>query len=273
MPSRFITLILIFSVSLLAFACGAPKNEEPAPVQGKSYEEIQSEVFGTVADFDKEILAGKTEELGYKPPAERPVFGATATYPHPDVSNANFKPSATDPLTGADWKDLHAVITTTKGDIEIEFYHDVAPRHVENFVWLVRDGFYDGLKWHRYVAGFVIQGGDPKGTGEGGPGYTVPAEFSDKQHVLGAVAAARLGDEVNPKKESSGSQFYICLDDVHHLDNEYTVFGNVVRGMDVVDKLRQTDYMEKIVIVNVNDIAAGEPSAPAEPAEEIVIGE
>jgi cyclophilin family peptidyl-prolyl cis-trans isomerase len=152
-------------------------------------------------------------------------------------------------------------------------YHDVAPRHVENFVWLARDGFYDGLVWHRYVAGFVIQGGDPKGTGEGGPGYTVPAEFSDKQHVLGAVAAARLGDEVNPKMESSGSQFYICLADVHQLDNKYTVFGQVVRGMDVVDKLRQTDYMEKIVIVNVNDIAANEPEAPAEPTEEIVIGE
>jgi cyclophilin family peptidyl-prolyl cis-trans isomerase len=140
-------------------------------------------------------------------------------------------------------KDTVAVIKTKFGDIVIAFDEKLAPRTSENFKKLTREGFYNGTTFHRCVPGFVIQGGDPNSKsndktkhGMGGPGYTTPAEIGGK-HVKGAVAAARLGDAVNPKKESSGSQFYICIKDVPFLDNEYTVFGTVIRGMDVVDKI------------------------------------
>ncbi|MEO0083370.1 MAG: peptidylprolyl isomerase [candidate division WOR-3 bacterium] len=124
------------------------------------------------------------------------------------------------------------------GKIKIELFTNEAPKTTENIKTLVAKGFYDGLTFHRVVPGFVIQGGDPKGDGTGGPGYTTPAEISPKlKHLRGTVAMARLGDQVNPKRESSGSQFYICLANIPHLDGAYTIIGQVVAGMDVVDKI------------------------------------
>ncbi len=131
------------------------------------------------------------------------------------------------------------VIETDYGNIEIELRPDKAPKTCANFVKLVQDGFYNGLTFHRIVPGFVIQGGDPTGTGRGGPGYTIPAEISDLKHTTGAVACARLPDQVNPKRESSGSQFYITLKPTPFLDGQYTIFGYVVKGMDVVQKIAQ----------------------------------
>ena len=128
-------------------------------------------------------------------------------------------------------------LTTDYGIIDIELRPDVAPKTCENFLKLTREGFYDSLTFHRIVPGFVIQGGDPKGDGTGGPGYTVPAEFSNLKHIEGAVAMARLGDQANPTKASSGSQFYIVCRQATHLDEQYTIFGNVVAGMDVVHKI------------------------------------
>ncbi len=130
-------------------------------------------------------------------------------------------------------------LTTSMGNIDIELLPDVAPKHTENFLKLTREGFYDSLTFHRIVPGFVIQGGDPKGDGTGGPGYTVPAEFSDLKHVPGAVAAARRGDAANPTKASSGSQFYIVMKDAPFLDGEYTIFGKVVNGMDVAQAIEK----------------------------------
>lgn len=142
-------------------------------------------------------------------------------------------------------------VTTNKGTFDIELASDIAPKTTNNFAQLVQQGFYNGLTFHRYEPGFVIQGGDPEGTGMGGPGYTVPAEFSPYlQHEKGAVAMARQGDAVNPEKASSGSQFYIALDDINFLDGEYTVFGKVVNGMDVVEQLRRGDTMDKLEIIN-----------------------
>lgn len=129
------------------------------------------------------------------------------------------------------------VLETDFGNIEIELRPDKAPQTVANFLKLVDSGFYNNLTFHRIIPGFVIQGGDPEGTGRGGPGYTIPAEITDLKHTKGAVAMARLPDQVNPEKRSSGSQFYICLDKQPHLDNAYTVFGYVVNGMDVVEKI------------------------------------
>jgi cyclophilin family peptidyl-prolyl cis-trans isomerase len=134
---------------------------------------------------------------------------------------------------------------TVLGDIVIELYPQDAPKHVANFLKLVREGFYDGTTFHRIVPGFIVQGGDPISksdwrspkVGTGGATNAIPAEIGRK-HVRGAVAAARLGDSLNPEKKSNGSQFYICLADLPALDrNGYSVFGQVVEGMDTVDKI------------------------------------
>ncbi len=146
------------------------------------------------------------------------------------------------------------VFETTQGRIVIELYADDAPLHVENYRKLVTNGYYAGeaRTFHRYVDGFVIQGGDPWGresrAGQGGPGYTVPAEIG-RDHLLGSVAAARTGDASNPKRASSGSQFYICLDALPNLDGDYSVFGQVIEGIDAVMKLRQGDEITKASLV------------------------
>ncbi len=132
-----------------------------------------------------------------------------------------------------------ATVETSLGSFELTLNAKAAPKTVANFVKLSKDGFYNGLTFHRIVkqTGFhLIQGGDPKGDGTGGPGYTIPAEIGLK-HTKGAIAMARLGDEVNPNKESSGSQFYIVEEDIPFLDGNYTVFGYVTSGMDVVEKI------------------------------------
>lgn len=141
-----------------------------------------------------------------------------------------------------------AVIETSHGTIIFEFFPLVAPIHAMNFKKLASVGFYDSTTFHRIVPGFVIQGGDilsrddnPSNDGTGSTGYTLPAEFG-KKHLRGAVAAARMADQVNPRKESSGCQFYICLADHPFLDKAgYTVFGQVIKGLDVVDKIARVD--------------------------------
>ncbi len=141
-----------------------------------------------------------------------------------------------------------AIIETDKGTIVIELYSHVAPKTVENFIQLAQKGFYNGLTFHRVVPGFVIQGGDPKGDGTGGPGYTIEAEISTLSHITGTVAMARRPDEVNPERRSSGSQFYICLAPQPHLDGQYTIFGQVVEGMDTVLRITPGDVMRRVTI-------------------------
>ncbi len=136
------------------------------------------------------------------------------------------------------------VIETEYGKIVIDLFEEDAPLHSSNFKKLAREGFFDSTLFHRLVPGFVIQGGDPlskdqdlDNDGRGGPGYTVPAEIGRK-HLRGAIGAARQGDNVNPRRESNGSQFYICLDHQPHLDRlGYTIFGQVVQGMEVVERM------------------------------------
>jgi peptidyl-prolyl cis-trans isomerase B (cyclophilin B) len=142
------------------------------------------------------------------------------------------------------------ILETDKGRIVIELYPGDAPEHVANFKKLVEDRFYSGVgrTFHRYVEGFIIQGGDPEGRGSragtGGPGYTIPAEIGRK-HIAGTVAAARQGDNVNPDRVSNGSQFYICTEDAANLDGAYSAFGQVIQGMDTVRKLRVGDEITK----------------------------
>jgi peptidylprolyl isomerase/peptidyl-prolyl cis-trans isomerase B (cyclophilin B) len=143
-----------------------------------------------------------------------------------------------------------AAIETNKGTIKFEFYPKEAPKTVENFIKLANKGFYDGTKFHRVVSGFVIQGGDPNSKddnpandGKGGPGYTIEAEFNEHKHLDRAVAMARSSDP-----NSAGSQFYICLDAQPNLDGQYTVFGQVTEGLEVVHKIEQNDVMKKVYI-------------------------
>ncbi len=130
----------------------------------------------------------------------------------------------------------YAVIKTQPGPMTAIFYYDVAHHTVDNFLSLSETGYYDGLTFHRIVPGFVIQGGDPRGDGSGGPGFEVGAEFNEKPHLEGVLSMARLGD---PLVDSAGSQFFICLDYAHtkSLDRKYTAFGRIVAGMDAVKKI------------------------------------
>ncbi len=138
-----------------------------------------------------------------------------------------------------------AVITLENGnEIRIDFYPEDAPKTVENFVTLAKKGFYNGLTFHRVVPDFVVQGGDPKGNGTGGPGYTIKSDFNKQKHVRGSLAMAR-----SQHPDSAGSQFYITYGPTPHLDGNYTVFGKVTSGMEHVDRIKQGDRMKSVVIV------------------------
>ena len=135
--------------------------------------------------------------------------------------------------------ETRAIIETKFGNIELKFFPEVAPNHVSNFIELAKKGFYDGTTFHRVIPGFMIQGGDPNTRdadksrhGMGGPGHQVKAEFNEKPHKRGILSMAR---SANP--DSAGSQFFICVKDSPFLDKQYTVFGEVVSGMDVADKI------------------------------------
>lgn len=151
------------------------------------------------------------------------------------------------------------VFDTTAGQLVLRFFPDVAPKHVESFVKLSKDGFYDGLKFHRVIKGFMIQGGcpntkdgDPATWGTGGPGYNLPAEFNDKKHVRGILSMARAQDP-----NSAGSQFFVMHGEAPFLNNQYTVFGQLVYGYDILDKIATAEVTSY----------RGEASRPVEPVE------
>jgi cyclophilin family peptidyl-prolyl cis-trans isomerase len=139
-------------------------------------------------------------------------------------------------------KTYTATIVTAKGTIKLDLFPKEAPNHVNSFVFLAREGYFNGLTFHR-VEHWVVQGGDPTGTGSGGPGYTLKAEFNKVKHVAGTLAMARTSDP-----NSAGSQFYIVKQDASWLDGQYTVFGLTISGMDVVQKLAQGDVMQTVTI-------------------------
>ena len=139
-----------------------------------------------------------------------------------------------------------AVISTQYGDMQVEFFEKDAPGTVDNFVRLAQSGFYDGLKFHRVIPDFVVQGGCPNGTGTGGPGYTIKCELTgdNQYHDRGVLSMAHAGPN------TGGSQFFIChsRQNTQHLDRKHTVFGKVVDNLDIIDKIRQGDIIEKITI-------------------------
>lgn len=157
-----------------------------------------------------------------------------ASSPAPAVTPMTF--SERPPLTIDPEGKYVAVVETTKGTFRIELRPDLAPETVNSFIFLAQQGFYNGVTFHRVIPGFVAQGGDPTGTGSGGPGYTLPAEFSDEPYERGTVGMARTADP-----NSGGSQFFITYDRQASLDGQYTVFGMVTEGMEVVEALTPRD--------------------------------
>ena len=170
-------------------------------------------------------------------------------------------------------------IVTTHGTMRVKLYSKT-PKHRDNFKKLVAEKYYDGIRFHRVIEGFMIQAGDPFSRdtsmigmwGQGGPDYTVPAEFVNEYwHKKGALAAARKGDMANPTKASSGSQFYIVHDEnaCLHLDGQYSIFGEVVEGLDVIDKIASVDVdrmdrpYEDVIIVTVKPVVE-QPEVPAQ---------
>ena len=177
-------------------------------------------------------------------------------------------------------------MVTSHGTMMIRLYGKT-PQHRDNFVKLVSEKYYDGMRFHRVIEGFMIQGGDPfsrdtsmiNSWGTGGPNYTIPAEFvSEYRHKKGAIAAARKGDMANPRKASSGSQFYIVQDEYgcSHLDGQYTIFGEVFEGLEVIDRIaavatdRYDRPYEDVMIVSVKQIGLPEPEKVAEQGDTAV---
>ena len=183
-------------------------------------------LFCTLGVLAAAVMAGCAQQTN-TPPPPAPATNAAVAAAAPTTPDTNEV----------------GVITTSLGVLVLEFYPDVAPHHVENFKKLARSGFYDGTAFHRVIPGFMIQGGDPntkddtkKDTwGQGGPGYTIDAEFNAKHHARGILSMARTSDP-----NSAGSQFFICHADAGSLDGQYTVFGNLIKGFDVLDKIATT---------------------------------
>ena len=209
MKHRILYLFLAAAVAIAG--CKGGRTQEPAPVEP--------------AEETQQITEEKSQEI--EPMNEKPAAPAD-----------KWALLGDEPMLK---------IRTSDGTMTVRLYSET-PLHRDNFIKLSKSGFYDGLLFHRVIKGFMIQGGDPltRDTskvalyGTGGPGYTIPAEIvAGKTHKKGALAAARRGDMVNPAKESSGSQFYIVQDPDNcvHLDGEYTIFGEVVDGFDVIDKI------------------------------------
>src|SRR5437588_360850 len=132
-------------------------------------------------------------------------------------------------------KTYTATFHTERGDFTVELFAKDAPQTVNNFVFLAREGYYNGVTFHRVIPGFMAQGGDPTGTGSGGPGYTFADERNDRKHQQGTLSMANAGPNTN------GSQFFVCLEPQPHLNGRHTIFGQVTDGMDVVRQLRERD--------------------------------
>jgi peptidyl-prolyl cis-trans isomerase B (cyclophilin B) len=145
-------------------------------------------------------------------------------------------------------QNYHLKMETTRGTIELELYPEYAPKTVNNFVFLAREGYYDGVSFHRVIPDFMIQGGDPTGTGRGGPGYKFADEFAGNplKHDTGVISMANAGPGTN------GSQFFITHSPQAHLNGKHTVFGKVTSGQDVVDRIRQGDKIIKVVVQEEN---------------------
>ena len=237
-----IGIVIVVGLGLLAFALGQNASRQSAPATAAQPTIPVAVVTSAPASNAPAAAATPAAVSG------TPASGAAAAAAAAAGSSAGKKYTSAPPMTIDTSKTYVATIDTDKGKIVAEMYPQDAPQTVNNFVFLAKDGFYDGLTFHRVEPGFVIQGGDPAGNGSGGPGYTIPAEIK-RPHTEGALAMARQSDQVNPKRDSSGSQFYITMAPQPALDQGgYTVFGQVTQGMDVVKQIAKGDKIKSITI-------------------------
>jgi peptidylprolyl isomerase len=210
-----VVVVGILIISVLSLNSGTPATVNPDQM------DVTTVVNMVTATVDAAVPAA-TEV-----PAPAPAPAAGKQYP------------AAPPMTIDVNKAYTATIKTPRGDIVVKLRPDLAPETVNSFVFLARDGYYNGLTWHRVLADFMAQGGDPTGTGMGGPGYTVKGEFTDKVSFdkPGYLAMARPGNDVN----GNGSQFFITTAPATYLDNQYTIFGEVTAGQDIVNGIPLRD--------------------------------
>ena len=228
---KFVSIFLILAfVLVLGIAVSGCKDEQGKKEETKQAikDESKDESKGAVKDESKDAVKEDSKEDSKEETKEEAKKEDTKKESERGDEMA---------------ENIYAIIKTDKGDMKLELFPDVAPNTVLNFVTLINKGYYNGLNFHRVVPGFVIQGGCPKGDGTGSPGYMIPAEFNKKKHLKGTLAMARAQDP-----DSAGSQFYICLDAQPFLDNQYTVFGQLVEGKDVPEKIKQGDKIKSITI-------------------------
>jgi len=141
-----------------------------------------------------------------------------------------------------------ALVSTSRGDLYFELFPEDAPWHVANFKYLADKGFYQGLRFHFFYEGYILQAGAPTNDPDSGPGYSLPAEFNSRKHRFGSLGMARVKDGSNPERQSHGSQFHLLLKDAPHMDGRYTVFGQLVSGENVLRQLKQWDRIRDIKV-------------------------
>jgi peptidyl-prolyl cis-trans isomerase B (cyclophilin B) len=272
MPTTIPALLTLFSILIPAKAWFAPsqaidvKNDSPNPIAltltSFSGQAVEAKGDATLAGGASADVKAVFPQLGtpgtyilYAVPEGKKVDEFVGT-PLVVGVRQDKRPNATGgPIVTKVEPLRYALMTTKQGPVTMVFYYDVAPNTAASFLSLAQGGYFDGLTFHRIVPGFVIQGGDPKGDGTGGPGYSLPPEFNDRPHVAGALSMARNGDPseapgVLPRYEfasSAGSQFFICLnyENTRQLDGRYTVFGKVIDGMDAVNAIAKTPLADQ----------------------------
>ena len=228
-----LALALLLASCILIVGCkkeSVPQSTQPSELTSAPPSEVEEE---TAEPSKSELTSAPPSEVEEETPAQE-------TAEPSKVEDTG--PPTEEEIAEAKEVDEVVVLETTQGKIVIELYPDSAPVTVANFRKLIKRKFYDGLAFHRYVEDFVIQGGDPIGDGTGGPGYAIIDEFNEHKHVTGAVAMAHAGPG------TAGSQFYICLAPAPHLNGGYTIFGQVIQGLENVFKLRQGDKMTKVTL-------------------------
>ncbi len=227
--------IAITAIAMTLAACGG----------GDGQDDDKSDASNTPADASGATVTSTSGAAAATTPADGSTQAASTAVPSgqaPASATTQTGDAATKTydkkpdLTIDTGKKYVATIKMDVGDIKIELYPSEAPETVNSFIFLARDGYFDGLTFHRVIPGFVAQGGDPTGTGRGGPGYTIPDEVNDHKFIDGAVGMAKTS-----APDSAGSQFFICYAPQPNLDGAYTVFGQVVEGRDVLDKIDPRD--------------------------------
>lgn len=216
-----------------------PVRQQPAPGNPPFPAIIAAAVVFLVLGL---VIGLVLSRMGSSQQAAQPTPSAADTVSDPSAQSfpapTTRTYSAPPPMTIDPARRYTATITTPRGPIEIELLPDIAPQTVNSFVFLARQNFYNGLTWHRVLPGFMAQGGDPSGDGTGGPGYSIPAEFTDQilYDQPGLVAMARSSDP-----DSAGSQFFITTAPAEFLNSQYTIFGRVIAGQDIVDGIPLRD--------------------------------